>query len=307
MIRSIICIATIVSFAVSARADDEKAMPAKLPQHHAYQRTLREFMATLKAADFDHGVTEPITMPAKFNDMEELYRNWMLSLDVQPVIGTKRGYPSVSAPPRLFELSAIEGGEQIMVPPIWPGPLSWLATWEFAGNPYREKVAAKALKLRAFVHCAVSIMMLDQQLEFEPTKGGNRADWLSPTLITFAYPYARVKDVLPNHVRDAYEVALKKMGERLLDWDVKREEIKLDMFGVAAIWHVSRALEDAEFADKAEAYARRLLTSDEFVHPAGYFVERGGPDVGYGGIAGYAVQWAALGGDWPFAKQTIDR
>lgn len=305
--RSIILLAVIGLTTITARAESENAMPAKLPQHHEYQRTIRQFLATLQVDDFDHRVTEPITMPVKFDDMEELYRNWVMSLDVQPVIGSKRGYPSVSSPPRLFLLSSIEGGEQVMVPPIWPKPLSWLATWDFDGNPYREKQAAEALKLRAFVHCAVSLMMLDQQLEFEPDKGGNRPDWLSPSVIQFAYPYARIKDVLPKHVRGAYEVGLRKMGERLLDWDVKREEIKLDMFAVAAVWHVSRALEDPEFSAKAEAYARRLLTSDEFVHPAGYFVERGGPDVGYGGIAGYAIQWVALGGDWPIAQQTIDR
>jgi hypothetical protein len=123
----------------------------------------------------------------------------------------------------------------------------------------------------------------------------------------FAYPHARIKDVLPEPAREAYEVGLKKMGRRILDWDVVREEVKLDMFTIAGIWHCSRALDDPKFSAEAEAYARKMLTSDEFVHPAGYFVERGGVDVGYGGMSGFAIIWTALGSEWPFAKEVIDR
>ena len=82
--RSIVCIALAGFLATTGRAESDT--PAKLPQHHEYQRTLRGFLSTLKEADFDHGVVEPITMPAELDDMEELYRNWLMSLDVQPVI-----------------------------------------------------------------------------------------------------------------------------------------------------------------------------------------------------------------------------
>lgn len=297
-----VCILVLLA-AAGAPAQAEPAR-AKLPQDHDYQRQLRAFMASLKEADFEHGVAEQFSVPAVPDDPEEQYRTWLLTLNVQPVLGSKRGYPSVNAPPRLFLLSSIEGGEAIMQPPVWPTPLAWLVTWDYAGNPYHN---SRALKLRAFVNMCVDLMMLDHQLETTPEKGGNRTDWFAPHLITYAYPYVRLKDVLPPDVRRAYETGLRKMARRVLDWGLKGEEPNLDAFATIGLLLASQALADPSFTAGAEAFVRDLLADPEFFHPAGYFVDQGGLDVEFAGMAAFALTWTVLAGDWQFAREAVER
>ena len=276
---------------------------AMLPQDHQYQRQLRKFMAGLTEKDFDHGVKAGFTV-APVADPEDKYRLWLLSLALEPLVGTKRGAPSVNAPPSLFVLSSIEGERAVMQPPVWPEPLTWLVRWNYAGNPYYN---SRALKLRAFVTMSVQLMMLDDQQEKFPEKAANRSDWFGPQLILLANPYPGVKDVLPREVQQAYETGLRKMGRRLLDWGPKGEESNLDMIGPIGIWYVARALNDREFTREAEAFARRMFTDERYFHPAGYYVDRGGPDVGFNGMANYFANWAALASEWPFAREAVER
>jgi len=287
-----------------AEGPEKPVTPASLPQDHEYQRQLRKFMAGLREADFDHGVTEKLSVPSVPDDPEKQYRIWLLTLNVQPVIGTKRGYPSVNAPPRLFLLSSIEGGEAIMQPPVWPTPLAWLVTWDYAGNPYRD---SRALKLRAFVNLCVDLTMLDHQIETAPEKGGNRTDWFAPHLITYAYPYVRIKDVLPPEVQAAYKAGLRKMARRVLDWGIKGEEPNLDAFAIPGLLLASQALDDQGFTKEAEAFVRGLLSDPGFFHPAGYFVDNGSLDVEFAGMAAFALNWAALAGDWASVREAAER
>ena len=285
---------------------DTPAGPAMLPQDHPYQVALRDYLGTLKATDFEHGVTEPFTLVIP-DDPEQAYRHWLLSTSIQPLIGRKRGYPVVNAPAWHFELSHIEGGEKIMMPFIWPAPSAWLAVWDYEGSPYRGKKASDALKRRALVHAAVSMMMMDHQLETSPELGGARPDWFAGQLIRFSYPFRYAKDVLPATARAAYEAGLKKLTLRVLDWGVKGEEANMDFVAAAALWQASAALEDPAITAKVQAYIRRLVTDPQHIHPAGYIVDRGGPDVGFGGMAGYALIQIAADSGWPFAKQAVDR
>lgn len=119
----------------------------KLPQDHDYQRTLHKFMASLTAKDFTHGVTEPIPLDKATNtDPEYLYRQHILNLMHQPLIGNKRGTPAVTAPPSVFLLSSIETPKGVMPPPVWAETLTSFIHWDYQGNLYRNN---RALKLRA--------------------------------------------------------------------------------------------------------------------------------------------------------------
>src|SRR5207248_3260996 len=104
---------------------------------------------------------------------------------IQPLVGTKRGVPSINAPARLFLLSKIERPEGVMIPPVWPEPLIAFTQWKYAGNLYLDN---RALKLRAFVVCAIHLLMMDDQLEHHPDRGGARSDWFGNQLIIQAQP-----------------------------------------------------------------------------------------------------------------------
>ncbi len=276
-----------------------------LPEHHAFQKTLRTYLASLKAGDFEHGVTQQFSTVSVPADAETQYRNFLLTQMLQPLIGTKRGYPAVNAPSHLFTLPEIETPEGIQCPPVWVEPTAFLVTWSHPGNPYFQ---SRAMKLRAFVTMCIHLSMLDAQLEYAPEVGGSgRSDWLAPTLILLAYPFPTVRDVVPETVCEAYLTGLRKMGQRLLDRGPKGEDPQLDVVAPLSLWYISQALGDADFLKQTEAYARKLFTDERHFHPAGYFVDRGGLDLGFGGQTNFFTSWIALATRWPFASDVVDR
>ena len=276
-----------------------------LPEHHAFQKTLRQYLASLKPADFDHGVTQKFSNVSVPTDPETQYRNFLLTQMLQPLVGTKRGYPAVNAPSRLFTLTEIETPAGIKRPPVWAEPAAFLTPWTNQHNPYLH---SRPMKLRAFVAMCIHLAMLDAQLEHAPEIGGiGRSDWFAPTLIVLAYPFPIVRDAVPENVRAAYLTGLRKMGQRLLDWGPKGEEPQLDVVGPLSLWYISQALGDPDFAKQTEAYARKLFTDPRRFHPAGYFVDRGGLDLGYGGQANFFTTWLALATGWTFVRDVVDR
>ncbi len=276
-----------------------------LPEDHPYQKILRDYLRTLPAADFELGVTNAFSVRPVPADPEADYRHYLLTQMLQPLVGTKRGYPAINAPARLFVLKELETPEGIKRPPVWAEPAAFVAAWDYPGNPYRQ---SRALKLRAFVTMCVHLTMLDAQLEHAPEVGAaGRSDWLAPTVILLAHPFPTVRDAVPAAAQQAYLTGLRKMGRRLLDWGPRGEEPQLDVVAPVSLWYVSRALGDAAFAQEVETYARRLLTDERRFHPAGYFVDRGGLDLGYAGQANFFTSWLALASHWPFATNVVAR
>jgi hypothetical protein len=275
-----------------------------LPVEHAYQKTLRDYLGTLKPADFEHGITEKFNANIVVADPEEQYRYYFSSLTLFPLVGTKRGVPAVNTPAENFVLGEIETSEGVKRPPIYPDAMAQLIHWKYDGNPY---YGSKALKMRAFVVMVINLVMLDEQLEHAPELGGSRTDWLAPSVLAAAFPYRYVTDVVPEPVRAAYRVGLEKMGRRILDWGPKEEEPNLDVVATVALWYISQALDDPKFTTEAEAYARRYYTDPRYFHPAGYFVDRGGIDLGFSGQTNYFATWLALASKWPFVANAVDK
>jgi len=276
----------------------------KLPDEHPYQRELRKFLGTLTEKDFAHGITGGLKIAPAGDDPEYLYRTHLLTLMPQPLVGTKRGAPAVNAPAALFVLANIEKEEGVMLPPVWPEPLVTFLRWQYAGNVFQDN---RALKLRAFVTCTIHMTMIDDQLDHHPEHGGARADWFSNQLIICAEPYLGFKDALPAEVQKAYETGLRRMGQRVLDWGPVGEEPNLDMVAAVGLWHVSNAIKEPVFTKDAETYARRLFSDPRHFHPAGFWLDNRGIDMGYQGTTNFFAVWAALASDWPFAKEAVAR
>lgn len=275
-----------------------------LPTDHPYQKQLRAFMAGLTEQDFTHRVVGPLKAVAGETDPEVQYRHFVMTKMIQPLVGTKRGYPSINAPAHLFLLPAIETPEGVKVPPVWPEPLIAFTHWKYEGNPYHDN---RALKLRAFVVCTIHMLMMDDQLENHPDRGGARSDWFGNQLIIQAQPYPGFKDVLPPAVQKAYETGLRRMGQRVLEWGPQGEEPNLDITAVVGLWHVSQAVGDAAFSRECEAYGRKLLTDPAYFHPAGFFYDQHGTDMGYQGMTNFFAIWLALASDWPFAREVVEK
>jgi len=286
-----------------AVATPTKTYSGKLPQDHPYQRELRDYLASLKEADLDPG-SHQLTVAPPSDDKEALYRTWLLSLDRIPRIGRKRSAPSVSAPASLFLLKTIEGPEAIMRPPAWPEPLSWFANWDYPGNPY---YGSKPLKLRAFVTAAVILMLVDHAQETTPEIGVCRIDWMANHLELFGYTYLQVKDALPANVQQAYLAGVRKLTERMLQWEPKGEAIGMDLSAAVGFYYAGEALDDDKIRQGAKAYARRMFTDPQFFNSAGYFVSRGGYDASYNGQARFYAVWLAMVSGYEFAREPLEK
>ena len=280
---------------------------SSLPQDHEYQKVLRNYMATLKEADFTHGIHEPIPLDKNTNtDPEYLYRQYILTLMHQPLVGTKRGTPAVNAPPHLFVLSAFETPKGVMQLPVWPETLISFVQWDYAGNPYRNN---KALKLRAFVAASAWMLLFHNFAEANDSKNPPpiRPDWHGYNPVFFAAPYPGFKDVLPAEVQKAYETGLKMVGQRMLAWGVRGETCESDLMAPLGLVYIARAINDAEFAKAVEERVKLVCTDPKYIHPAGFWVERGGMDTGFSGSANLYAAWIALLTDWPFVKDALAR
>lgn len=273
---------------------------ASLPDTEPYQRTLRQYLATLTEKDFEHGVTNTLDCLPGSSDAEYQYRNHIYNLTPQPLIGSKRALPAINAPASLFTLTAIEGSNAVLRLPVYPETLASFLQWDYPGNPYHNN---RALKLRVFVAAAVNLMMFDDYLGRTPT--ARRADWSGYQLVCAAASYLGCRDELPAEPRQAFEAGLKRLAHRLIEWGPRGEEPHMDLTVPLGLWYAARACGDTELNKAAEDYARRLLVDPRYFHPAGYYVERGGLDMGFAGMANWFATGLALASDWPFATVAV--
>lgn len=273
-----------------------------LPDAHAYQRTLRAFMATLTEKDFDHGIPGMLTAAETTYTPDQQYRQHIYTMMLQPMVGTKRGSPGINMPPASYTLAQIELPDGVHRAGGWPEATASFLQWDYPGNPFHN---SRALKLRAFVSASINLMMLDDFLEKSP--GSRRSDWMGYQLVYTGVPYLAAKDVLPPEVQKAYETGIAKLARQIMSWGPKRDEPNLDMTAAVGVWYASKICNDPELTKEAEAYVRRLLTDPKYFHPAGYYLERGGLDVGFAGMGNFFAVWVALASDWPFAKDAVER
>lgn len=274
-----------------------------LPDEIPYQKVLKQYIASLTEKDFTHGVEGPLKAAAE-TDVEAQYRNHHQTLMLAPLVGTKRGVPSINAPAKNFLLTSIEHPDGVKIPPVYAESLLSFTNWNYPGNHYYGN---RALKLRGFVRATIGMVMLDDQIENHPERGGARTDWYGYQLISFALPYLGFQDVLPEPVKKAYQTGLERMGRRVFAWGPKGEEPNFEVIAPLGLFYVSKAIGDPVFAKEAEAYARMIYTDPRHSHPAGYSIDHKGIDVGYQGMTNFFSSWLALASDWQFAKESVER
>lgn len=307
MRRVFVVVCGLAMFVVAGRAFGER-----LPQQHAYQEVLRDYLAELKVGDFTVEAKrwrEEGFLPAESED--ELYRLWLLS-QMLPAVR------HLSVPAERFTLEEIEREDGVHLPYV-PGQTSsfyWLPAWEDAGNPY---AGSEALKKRAFVICAIDAMMLDARLE-----GSDAVDWdlyglqrgrrlhrekrsnsLAGTLIWLAHTRCTAEDVLPQEVLDAYDHVLGKFVRRIRDWGPTGYNCNMDLFAPVSLGYVIRCMDDPELNRIGRDYIRLLYTDPRYFDPAGYTVEIQGYDASYTGISLYKHTYGALMREWEFEREAL--
>lgn len=260
---------------------------APLPQRHPYQRTLRDYFATLTEADFAIALQPVVYVEGAFPDADTLARVWLGFIDGEPPLAPDDGIRVV---PRHFTLAAIESGEAVNAAAnngfMDPKDVAWWSRWDYPGNPYR---GAEALKKRAFVMAAADMMMQDEEHE----QGRNRrSDFLGGSMVRYAYTFWAVRDAVPAAARDAYAAGLVRMFEKLEQWRPEGAGgSDMEFFQLVGMWYAADAL-GGDFPARARARAHVVI--DTITSASGYEKHGAAFDVSYQGIALRFLTWAAL-------------
>ncbi|MEX0929824.1 MAG: hypothetical protein WD266_07260 [Balneolales bacterium] len=276
-----------------------------LPQDHEYQITLRTYLETLTEEDFAIAL-RPLTYGFDyFSSEDDLFKTWILFRQAPPQ-GPIADTKGITVEPKHFTLESIESEQGILMgggsdnrPWIATDQMAWWSAWDYPGNPYYGN---EALKRRAFVYCAVDMIMNDEAHE----KGENkRSDYLGGTLIWLSYTYYKIKDILPADVRSAYETGLIKFFERIEEWGPRGSAADMDQFAHVGLWYTAKAIGDEDLKHRARAHSEYILS--EHLRPAGYIDHGDGFDPTYNGISLDFLGWAALASGYDFFKVALDR
>ena len=279
---------TVSPFAIGLLFVAVAASAAQLPQTHDYQKQLRNYMATLKEADFEV-MLEPVKyVEAHFSDPDTLARYWMLFLTPSADIPSSEG---IRVAPEHFTLAAVEAAGVVSMKVgrrafMDPKDTAWWSQWDYPGNPYYN---SKPIKLRAFVASAVDLMMQDQEHDAGKNK---RSDYLGGSMIRFGYTYHVVKDAVPEPARKAYETGLMRMFAKLEKMTPSGSGgSDMEFFQLVGMWYAADALGKPY---KARALKRAGVVIDRITTKTGYEKHGGAFDVSYQGIALRFLTWAAV-------------
>ena len=258
---------------------------APLAQRHPYQKTLREYFATLTEADFAVEL-KPVTYVEKhFADIDTVARYWMFFLTSQTDIPSHQG---IRLPSKYFTLAAIESGGAVNVGGGFMSSkdVAWWTQWDYPGNPYFR---SKPAKLRAFVMAAADMMMQDEQHD----NGGNlRSDFLGGSMLRYAYTYRVARDVVPDKVQKAYAEGLVRMFEKLEKMTPQGSGgSDMEFFQLSSMWYAADAL-GGDYMKRALARAKVVI--DTITSKTGYEKHGGAFDVSYQGIALRFLTWGAM-------------
>jgi len=267
---------------------------ATLPQDHPYQKGLRDYLATLGENDFTIR-TGPLQEPGGRTE-DEAVRDWL------EAEGGAKIYPvSLSAPASAYLLASIEGAETVMLPDGLTLQLATLAR----RNPFGAFTDLRALRLRAWVVSVIDLLMLDHSYENDLGGWIKRADYLGGTLVWLAYTYEQAKPELPEPVREAYETGLRKMVDRIVEWEPTGIHGNMDSMALAGLAMAARATGDPAIAKASETYARKFLAG--YYDPAGFIREERAFDATYSGISLHFMTLTALLTKHDFLRDTLDR
>ncbi len=320
--------------AEASRPNDD----ALLPQRHAYQVTLYDWLETLTVED----VTLPdgnITWDGTYEDVDHLADLW-LQLDGASASRVVRGAPEYYVLDD-GQGGGIEGAGTVRIlhttgygeNKAWENEIAHLYQLDLPladgeqGNPYYQH---QAVANRALVVMAVDMMMYDEVLS---TPGGGGLKWYDmygKAFLSWVQVYEWCKEAAPPHVREALLDGLSRFVSRMT-WDRPRDaNTNMDMFSAHGLARLYMATADSTVrADALAAFKRNVFgyndgvlgthhdTDNGTFFPAGYVGENDGPDAYYNGESFYHMVGALtavtdretgeVDTEWTFLEEIVRR
>lgn len=290
-----------------ASAQDQTPAPEQtgqlLPQRSEFQRTLRDYLATFTAKDFEIPDGKFVYDEAWLSNPDNLFKTWLITND--QFGRNTRGILDLSS--EAFTLKEIESPEGVRLrarQDLFPASLLFWADWEYPGNPFRN---SQGIRNRVLAFSIVDMIMLDSAHLQDNAQSAaiKRPDYLGGSLIWSAMVYSEMKDTLPENVRRAYEEAFNRFVDRLHKWGPSGGLGNMDSMGLVAMAYIEKSVDDKKLAAKARDFARRII--EKVVSPAGYVTDGGTTDITYNGLALYHMAWASRLSGWDFLDEGTRR
>lgn len=305
-----------------APAGDPPNHPS-LPQDHAYQSVLRNFLAGLTRADLqvrdepeeDYRIVlegEEIVVtdargrlpamqpdPEWFANPDNRYRLYALTgRGPRQIPG---GRELLTGKPGYFLLENIESPDGIR---MWTGDPLWnAALWVRYPNPGNPHYNNRASQKRIAVAAAIDLIMAHHELD---TQGGliARHDFLGGVLLPPAAAFYAAREALPPDVRSAFKTGFLELFNHLEKRGPQGVHANMDMFALMSTGYLRLAIDAPDAQARITAHVRRLL--DIHFHPAGYIDHGHGYDPSYMGRSIDHLVYTALAFDYDFMPEIID-
>ncbi len=308
-------------------------------QLYAEKKELRDYIASLNLTDVDLPTPRPdflnpvdvyhltsgtqntggncapwVSLPTSLppQDAQELERLWLMWSHYKDTNDIPAFY-MLGFAPQEFLLSTMEDANSCnaITPQMdWDPMVSWLANWEYPGNPYYTDSALRdSLRKRGASWLALQLIMLDWNAWAgvlptappvgtvfahppvglpAPTPGSFTINFgyeLAGYLGHMAYTYLQVKDVLPTSTQQAMETMLRMYAERLDLWTPYSQLLNLGIRSTYAFYLTWLATNDnailTYYQNTLDGFYGNQSAGRWF--SAGYFADDGRYDSGYNG------------------------
>lgn len=289
-----------------------------LPEDHEYQIVLKEWLNQLDESHFDIPEVK-FDYPTDFKNLDNAYRNW---IGFSNAIHGEAQPDSLLVDSKYFTLEAIESEQGVRCFSDAESAAWWIGL-DYDGNPLQYHVGAR---YRCAVMAIVNMVMLDHGYEKRTLqrRSDYRADALAGNLLQWLYAYPVFEPILPNRIKDACLVGLRKQLDRMLSMAPRDVNTNIDTMEIVALALASEIwtgkVDQILFADEA----RRILFGDKrnfasnsdhkkgIFNKAGYIAEMDGPETSYNGVSLYHLLHAALitkgKAEWDaFIPETVER
>lgn len=274
-----------------------------LPQNHAWQVTLREWMAGKTLACYDCGLPGLSYSESYFADGDDLLRAWLTFEDLGRNI-TKITGARIDASHYLLEnIESADGIRMRLYETVEPGALAWLYSWNYPGNPYYQSAE---IANRALTACMVDMIMahdhyIDGNLQ-------SISQDVSSMFATWAYCFDVLGGEMPNGVSIEFSRGLTDFFDRIEAQGPTGIQSDLDLPALVGMYYTAKqfhADSDTNRSERAEAYARAFM--DNYYNPAGFGDHGGALDPGYNGIWIKYLTWAAHVTGYDFLTDALEK
>lgn len=312
-----------------------RAQAERLPQDYPYQRTIYNWMGTLKLSD----VTIPsagLKWDGTYRSTTELANLWK-ETSLRGVTNPVSPGGVILAQAKWFVLNDGAGagveGSGVVRNARYPNNAAYWYQRSLPlagggeGNPFYQN---EGLCNRVLVTTAIDLMLSDYWQEKGENPWGTsvwaKSDprFLGGLLNSWAYSYGVCKEVIPSDVRLAFEEGLERMALKLNESSPNRNTPNMQTRVVSAMAILYNAVEDPGLRDLSLRTARKFMFGYEdgvleknhrfpqsLFYPAGYVQEGYSPETTYNGVSLYhlAEARAHTWGDpnWDFMDEPLRR